>query len=162
MSSVDFATWVYEPCFGIFARSVTCYPIKSQPNNPGFLTRGIFDTNEIDVEAANGQIITNARTELDILMPEWNVYPVQGDIFDIPWESDVDGGLFFVSDVYGYGNAGGELTLCLARVEQGRLTGYWVTTSSYSLASPSFATPVLGLANGYVLASPSFATPTLT
>ena len=52
MSSVDFATWVYEPCFGIFARSVTCYPVKSQPGVPGFITRGIFDTNEIDVEAA--------------------------------------------------------------------------------------------------------------
>ena len=143
VSSVDFAYWVYEPCFGIFARSVTCYPVKSQPSNAGFLTRGIFDTNEIDVEAANGQIITNARTELDIFMPEWPVYPVQGDVFDIPWESDVDGGLFMVSDVYGYGNAGGELTLCLVRIEQGRLMGYWVTTTAYSLASLDFATPAM-------------------
>ena len=143
MSSVDFAYWVYEPCFGIFARSVTCYPLKSQPNVPGFLTRGIFDTNEIDVEAANGQIITNARTELDIFMPEWGTYPVQGDVFDIPWESDVDGGLFFVSDVHGYGNAGGELTLTLVRLEQGRLMGNFILANNYSLGALDIATPAL-------------------
>jgi hypothetical protein len=62
---------------------------------------------------------------------------------DIPWENDVDGGLFQVADVHGHGNAGGELTLTLQRFEQGRLMGYFIPSSSYSVGSPSFATPVL-------------------
>ena len=160
MSSVDFAYWVYEPCFGIFARSVTCYPVASRPGNAGFLTRGIFDTNECDVEAANGQIITNARTELDIFIPEWPIYPVQGDVFDIPWESDVDGGLFFVSDVHGYGNAGGELTLTWVRVEQGRLMGYFLTTASFGVGALNFASPTMTIVpNSYDLAALDLATP---
>jgi len=142
---VDFAFWVYEPAFDLFARAITCYPMKSQPNVPGFTARGIFDTNELDVEAANGQIITNARTELDIFMPEWPIYPVQGDVIDIPWEADVDGGLFLVSDVHGYGNAGGELTLTLARWEEGRLMGYWTQANGYDLGALDFATPMLSV-----------------
>jgi hypothetical protein len=139
---VDFSTWVYEPCFGLFARSVTFYPLKSQPNAPSFLARGIFDTNEIDVVGMENEVITDCRTELDILMPEWNVYPTQGDMVDIPWEADVDGGLFYVKDVHGHGNAGGELTLTLSRFDT-RLMGFFVTSSGYSLGALDFAQPVL-------------------
>jgi hypothetical protein len=140
---VDFATWVYSPCFDTFARTLTFYPMKSQPTVPGFVARGIFDTNEIDIMGIDQEIITDARTELDIFMPEWVVYPVQGDLVDIPWEDDVDGGLFSVADVHGHGNAGGELTLTLQRFEQGRLMGYYVSTSSYSVGALNFALPVL-------------------
>jgi len=140
---VDFATWVYLPNFDLFARSLTFYPLKSQPNSPSFQARGIFDTNEIDIIGMNSEIITDSRTELDIFMPEWPVYPVQGDVVDIAWEDDVDGGLFQVADVHGHGNAGGELTLTLARFEQGRLLGYFMTTNSYSVGGLDLATPML-------------------
>jgi hypothetical protein len=160
MSSVDFATWVYEPCFGIFARSITFYPLKSQPNVPAFVARGIFDTNEIDVIGMDSEIITDSRTELDILMPEWSVYPTQGDMVDIPWESDVDGGLFLVSDVHGHGNAGGELTLTLQRFDT-RLMGYLVVAPNYNVGALAWSNPSIGTVDGYSVGSPSFSTPAL-
>jgi hypothetical protein len=140
---VDFATWVYSPCFDTFARSLTFYPIVSQPGVAGFVARGIFDTNETDVVAMDGSILTNARTELDIFQPEWGVYPRQGDVVDIPWEDDVDGGVFTVADVHGFGNAGGELTLILSRYEPSKLTGYLLLAPSYTLGALDFATPAL-------------------
>jgi len=141
----DFAQWVYSPCFDLFARQITFMPFKSQPNVPPFQSRGIFDTNEVDVIGHENEIITDARTELDIFMPEWSVYPVQGDMVDIAWESDVDGGLFLVNDVHGHGNAGGELTLTLARYDT-RLMGYLVSAvpGGFALGSPDFAVPTLG------------------
>jgi len=141
--SVDFGQWVYGPCFDLFARSVTFYPLKSQPNAVSFLGRGIFDTDEVDVIGQDQEIVTDSRTVLDIFMPEFIVYPTQGDMVDIPWESDVDGGLFLVSDVFGHGNAGGELTLVLQRYDT-RLMGYMVLApSAYSLGALDFAAPVM-------------------
>jgi hypothetical protein len=139
---VDFATWVYAPNFDAFARLITFIPMVSQPTVPPFAARGIFDTNDIDVLGLDNEIITDSRTELDIFMPEWVVYPLQGDLVDIPWENDVDGGMFVVSDVHGHGNAGGELTLTLSRYDT-RLAGHFVTTKGYSLGALSFAKPVL-------------------
>jgi len=140
--AVDFATWVYLPNFDTFARSITFYPLVSQPNVPPFAARGIFDTNEIDVVGMHDEIITDSRTELDIFMPEWSVYPQQGDMVDIPWEADVDGGLFLVADVHGHGNAGGELTLTLSRHDS-RLAGYLFVIPEFAVGSPSFDKPVL-------------------
>ena len=159
---VDFTTCVYLPCFNTFARSLTYYPVASQPGVAGFVARGIFDTNEVDVAAMDGSIVTTARTELDIFQPEWATYPSQGDIVDIPWEDDVDGGVFMVADVHGFGNAGGEMTLILARYEPGKLTGYLVLANSYSIGSPAFAQPALGVSDGYVLGPLDFAQPALT
>jgi hypothetical protein len=137
--------------------------MKSQPSVPGFLARGIFDSNDIDVVGLDHEIITDARTELDIFMPEWVVYPIQGDLVDIPWEDDVDGGLFLVADVHGHGNAGGELTLTLQRFEQGRLMGYYVSTSSFTLGAPGFALPALSQApSSYFVGALSFALPVLS
>lgn|SRR5262245_39029114 len=141
---IDFAFWVYSPCFDTFARSITFYPVVSRPGVAAFAARGIFDTNETDVVAMDGSILTNARTELDIFQPEWSIYPRQGDIIDIPWENDVDGGVFTVADVHGFGNAGGELTLILSRYEDSKLVGYLVLTPGYSLGALDFAKPVLG------------------
>jgi hypothetical protein len=140
---IDFATWVYSPCFDTFARQLTFYPTVSQPNVSAFQARGIFDTNDVDVQALDGSIYTDARTELDIYMPEWSVYPKQGDMVDIPWAADVDGGLFLIADVHGHGNAGGELTCTLTRYEQGQEKQFFVSAWSYLLASPVFAKPPL-------------------
>ena len=140
---VDFPFWVYEPCFETFARSITYYPVVSQPGVGGYAARGIFDTNETDVVGMDGSIYTDARTELDIFMPEWSTYPRQGDLVYIPMEADVDGGNFIVTDVQGKGNAGGELTLTLGRYEEAKMPGYLVTTASFSVSSLDFAKPVL-------------------
>lgn len=141
---VNFASWVYGPCFGTFARSLVYYPVVSQPGVGGFDARGIFDTNEVDVIAMDGSIVTDTRTELDIFMPEWPVIPRQGDIVDIPWEEDVDGGVFMIADVHGHrGNAGGEMTLILSRYEDAKMPGYLFTTPGFSVGGPDFAKPVL-------------------
>jgi hypothetical protein len=158
---VDFAASVYSPCFDMFARTIIIYPVVSQPGIAGYGARGIFDTNETDVVGMDGSILTNARTELDIFQPEWPTYPRQGDIVDIPFEADVDGGTFQVADVHGFGNAGGELTLILSRYEDAKLPGYLFLVQSYALGSPNFATPTLALASNYTLGALDFATPTL-
>ena len=142
---VDFATWVYGPNFDMWSRSLMFFPVVSQPGISGFGARGIFDTNEVDVQALDGSIYTDARTELDIFQPEWEVYPKQGDVVDIPWEDDIDGGVFTVADVHGHGNAGGELTLTLQRYEPGPGTDTLFTSWPLMLGSLSFARPVLAI-----------------
>jgi len=160
--AVDFATWVYLPNFDIFGRPIFFYPFKSQPGVAGFAARGIFDTNEIDVVGMNGEVVTDSRTELDIFMPEWSIYPVQGDVVDIPWESDVDGGLFMIADVHGHGNAGGELTCTLQRYDT-RLMGYLlIAPAEYALGALDWHKPNVGRVDGFSVGSPDFATPVLT
>jgi len=164
---VNFATWVYEPCFDTFARTLTYTPLVSQPGVPAFAARGIFDTNERDVQGLDDNIFTDAKTELDIYMPEWSVLPLQGDQVTIPWEDDVDGGDFLVSDVYGHGNAGGELTLCLQRIVPTKavLPSIILSTGTFYIDSPEIPRPkcltvqsVLHI-NAYSIGSPAFATP---
>jgi hypothetical protein len=135
---VDFPLLVYSPCFDIFARVVMFHPLVSQPGRPSFVARGIFDTNDTDVAALDGSIITDSRTELDIFMPEWPIFPLQGDRVDIPKQAQIEGGLFEVADVMGHGNAGGELTLRLERVVASLVPAYVVTADPYSLGPPEF------------------------
>jgi len=139
---VDFPAYVYEPCFETFARSVVCYPAVSQPGVPAFGGRGIFDTNETDVVAMDGSIITDTRTELDLLMLEWIPLPVQGDVFDIPDEDDVKGGMFVVSDVHGQkGNAGGEITLILTAMVPTLVPGYELGVVAFNVGGLDIAKP---------------------
>jgi len=170
---VNFATWVYGPCFDTFARTITYTPLISQPGNAAFQARGIFDTNERDVLGLDDNIFTDAKTELDIFMPEWSILPLQGDQVDIPWEDDVDGGTFVVSDVQGHGNAGGELTLTLQRIVplKSPLPMILVSTGTFYVDSPEFARPLMTLfttppvgisASNYSVGHPSFATPSVS
>jgi len=141
--SVNFPFWVYSPCFDLFARTVTYYPVVSQPGSPGFVARGIYDTNEIDVVAMDGSIFSDARTELDVFMPEWLTLPLQGDVVDIQPENDVDGGLFLVADALGHGNAGGELTLVLKRYESSGESNVSVFAPIYYVGPLDFGKPTL-------------------
>ena len=142
---VDFAFWVYEPCFNLFARSITYAPLVSQPGVGAFAARGIFDTNERDVMGLDENIFTDAKTELDIFMPEWTILPLKGDMVSIPWENDVDGGDFYVADVHGHGNAGGELTLTLQRIVPLKtiVPSVLLLTGTFWINSPEFARPFM-------------------
>ena len=116
----NFSQTVYTPAFNLFARSVTVTPIVSQPGGAPYDNRGIFDTQETDVVGENGQVFSDAKTCLDILIKEYSIQPVQGDIIDIPDEADVQGGSFEVIDLEGVGNAGGQITLILRRIVPSR------------------------------------------
>jgi hypothetical protein len=140
--AVNFAQWVYSPCFDLFARSVTIMPLASQPGQGPYAARGIFDTNEVNVEALDGSIFSDTRTELDIFEPEFPILPQQRDLVNIPFAEDVDGGDFEISDTNA-GNAGGEITLTLRRLEPAKILMRIFNVSDYSLGHPSFATPTL-------------------
>jgi hypothetical protein len=113
---INFVEQVYWPAFELFSRPVTITPLVSMPGQPAYVRRGIFDTNSIDVVGQDGQIFTDTRTELDIIISEYPALPRQGDRVDIPDDADIPGGSFEVIDVTPAGNAGGESTLTLGRL----------------------------------------------
>lgn len=133
---IDFVGWVYEPCMEIFGRDVVITPFASQPGALPYGARGIFDTNEIEVVSMEGSIVTDTRTELDILMADFAVLPAQEDVVSIPSDDMLDGGDFLVSNVSDRGNAGGEVTLTLKRVMMPQLVG-----TDFVVGSPQFAWP---------------------
>jgi hypothetical protein len=138
--ALPFPTLVYEPCFEIFSRQVTFIPLVSQPGAAPYSGRGIFDTNEMDIEAIGEEhtFYSSTRTELDILQMEFDVLPMQGDRISIPEDESIPGGEFIVSSVSDKGNAGGEVCLTLKRLEEWKLVGY-----SFFTQSPDFARPEL-------------------
>jgi hypothetical protein len=136
--ALNFPELVYLPCYDIFARPVTIVPLVSQPGAGTYGARGIFDTNEIQVIAADGSMISDTRTELDILQSEFDVLPEKQDQVFIADDEMIPGGVFEISDVSDKGNAGGEVSLTLKRLVEPRLIG-----TQYSLGSPTFARPKL-------------------
>jgi hypothetical protein len=113
--AINFALLVYTPCYEVFARPVTFTPVNSQPGQSAYASRGIFDTNEVEVVGLDGSIYQDTRTELYILQSDFTVQPLQGDLVDIPFDSGVAGGSFEIDNVHWAGNAGGEVTLILKR-----------------------------------------------
>jgi hypothetical protein len=51
---MDFASLVYRPAYQTFARPVVFCPVASQPGEPPFAGRGIYDAEELDRRAALG------------------------------------------------------------------------------------------------------------
>jgi hypothetical protein len=156
---LDFPGYVYMPCMEIFARQITVYPYASQPGAAPYTGRGIFDTNEIEIEGLDGSQIEGTRTELDIMESEWTVLPKQDDRVSIPADLMLPGGEFVVSSVADKGNAGGEITLVLKRLEEWKLIGY-----QYDLSPPDFGVAYLDESGGpnFSVGSPSIAIVPLT
>lgn len=116
--AVNFSTLLYSPLQDMFSVPVTIYPLASDPAGASFVTRGIFDTRDIDVVALDGSIISDQKTILDIR--EREIYalgrslPKQGDHVLIP--ADCNGeplGEYEVLDADT--NGGGETTLTLRK-----------------------------------------------
>jgi len=109
---VNFATLLYEPQFDMFAVSVVFNPLVSQPGQPTYNGRGIFDTTELDVVALDGSIVSDQKTILDILEKEFTVLPLQGDHVNIPADCNgVPKGDYEI--ISASTNGGGETTLTL-------------------------------------------------
>jgi hypothetical protein len=120
--ALNFSTLVYLPCQDAFGRDLTIHPCVSLPNTAPYYARGIFNTRDVTVQTEMGlAILSDQETILDIREIEFaNISkptPVQGDIIDIPQDSEsgvVDGiGTYEVTDVAW--NGGGEVTLRLRK-----------------------------------------------
>ncbi len=112
--AVNFSTLLYLPNFDMWSVPVTVRPSVSQPGAPDYAARGIFDTDDVDIAALDGSLISDQKTILDILEAEFTTLPVQGDHVVIPF--DCNGkpqGEFEVID--SNTNGGGETTLTLRR-----------------------------------------------
>src|SRR5580765_4453347 len=118
--AINFSTLVYLPNYDTFARSITVFPLASQPGAPGYTARGIYDTRPIDVQGLDGSIVSDQQTILDVREAEFTVVPEQLDRIHIP--ADVDGG----PDLGEYEatdtetNGGGETTLVIRKIVTSR------------------------------------------
>jgi hypothetical protein len=114
---IDFSTLVYMPNFDIWGRTVIFTPLVSQPNAAPYENRAIYDTDEVDVPADDGSVLTSHKTTLDIREAEFGILPTQGDRVFIP--ADVGAmeevGNFEIINVWQ--NGGGETTLLLRKIE---------------------------------------------
>ena len=103
---------VYLPNYDFFSRTVVITPIASQPGAPAYTNRGIFDTRGLEVLAADGSIVSDQQTILDIRESEYDVQPQQYDHVMIPAEEALEAlGPFEI--VNKWTNGGGETTLVL-------------------------------------------------
>lgn len=113
--AINFATSVYAVTYNVFARPVTITPTISQPLQPAYSTRGIYNTMPIDTVIEGGNIISDQRTILDIIETEVSVIPRQGDTVFIGASADLpELGTYVITDVDS--NGGGETTLTLRKV----------------------------------------------
>jgi hypothetical protein len=143
---VDFASQLYSPLFDMFSRPVVVYPVASQPGVTSYSARGIFDHNQFYVDVYDNMAFADGNIELDILVTEFPVVPMQRDLVLIPYADEVEGGFFEISDVSPVSNAGGEVTLTLKDFAQGKGVGYLFQVPTYDLGSPDFALPLLTVA----------------
>jgi hypothetical protein len=116
MAQFNIPDAVQRPNYDTWARPITITPVISQPAAAAYPSRGIVDTAETDIVDPDGAIISDSKLVLYIMIDEFPVVPMQGDIIDVPPHMGVQGGSFEVADLIGdrtIGNAGGELTLVL-------------------------------------------------
>jgi len=112
---INYPLLVYKVVYDTFARPVTIFPVASQPGEPPYGARGIFDTDNLDVMAEDGSVVSDQRTILDIREGEFEVLPLQLDRVSIPASSGLeDLGEFEVTDTDT--NGGGETTLTLRKL----------------------------------------------
>jgi len=113
---IDYSTLIYLPNYDLYARAVTITPLASQPGIGTYTARGIFNTQEIDVEAEDGSIVTDQRTILDVREAEFAVVPGQGDLIYIPADTGAMGELGNFQVINAWTNGGGETTLQLRKI----------------------------------------------
>ena len=111
---LNYSTLVYLPVYTQFARPVEFSPIVSQPTSAVYNNRGIFDTDELDIVAMDGSIVSDQRTVLYIREAEFSVLPQQGDLVSIPEVEGIEAeGIFEITD--SDTNGGGETKLSLRK-----------------------------------------------
>ena len=114
----DWATEVYAPCQAEFGREVWITPAASQPGQPAYQARGIYNHNRINIALEDGSTFVEQEVILDILAIEFPIPPVQNDLVTIPTDPlgmQSAPGNFLITSVWE--NGGGELSLHLKAQE---------------------------------------------
>jgi hypothetical protein len=115
---VDHSTAVYLPNYEYWARDIQVTPIASQPGQPAYWARGIYDTQGmVRLLHEEVAILSDQQTIIDIREIEFGVIPQQGDHISVPADTGAMGmvGPFEVTDAYT--NGGGETTLVVRKWE---------------------------------------------
>jgi hypothetical protein len=113
--AISFSDEVLLHGFNTFAVGINVTPAKSQPGQPAYPNRGIFDTRPIDIMGEDCSVISEQQTILDIREKEFTVLPIQGDLVNIPVDcNDEPLGDYEVMDADT--NGGGETTLVLRKI----------------------------------------------
>ena len=84
--AVDIDTLLQKPVFDFWSVPCTFVPKVSQPTVASYLSRGIFNTYELDIAGLDNSIISDQRTIFDIRQAEFLVLPLQGDHVIIPFD----------------------------------------------------------------------------
>jgi hypothetical protein len=101
------------PCQDMFSVPVTVTPLASQPGQPAYPNRGIFNSGEMDVQMLDGSVFSDQQTILDIRDAEYWVVPMQGDRVNIPLDCNGEPqGDFEITDTF---KDGGGQTTCKLR-----------------------------------------------
>ncbi|MBO4221958.1 hypothetical protein [Bradyrhizobium neotropicale] len=104
------------PIFDFWAVPCTFVPLVSQPGQPSFGGRGIFNTYSMDVQGMDGHIYSDQRTILDIRESEFAVLPQQNDHVIIPKDCNgVPRGEYQIVDASSDG--GGQTMLTIRKYE---------------------------------------------
>jgi len=113
--AVNFSKLVLLPNYATFARPVTIDPVASQPGVPAYPARGIFNTDDVDVEGEDGEIYSDQQTVLDVLEAEFAVVPQQLDRIFIPADAEAGPELGWYEIMDADTDGGGETTLVLRK-----------------------------------------------
>jgi len=110
--AINFSVMCYLPAMNTFAVPCTFYPMNGAPYD----ARGILSTQELNVIAEDGSIVSTQKTIFDILAYEFSVLPQQRDQVYIPYDcNDAPRGTYEVID--SYDNGGGQTTLTLREMK---------------------------------------------
>jgi hypothetical protein len=117
---VDYSSSVYLPNFDFWSRPVTFFPIVSGGATISpYVQRGIFRSGDTEYFGDGSVVISDQKTELDILDADFAVLPRQGDQVSIG--PDTFGGMQSAPGTFEIidrtNNGGGETTLVLRRIE---------------------------------------------
>lgn len=76
---IDFSTIVLGPCMEVFARPITVHPIASQPGQPSYGARGIWQSRPVDVQLVESGVLSSQNHSLGVRLAEFAEPVVQGD-----------------------------------------------------------------------------------
>jgi len=87
--AIDFNSLVLGPSQAVFGREIEVRLAETRPGDPLYYGTGIYTSRSVDVPFADGTILSDQQTTLDLKVDEWTHLPARGDrvrILDIDTE----------------------------------------------------------------------------